>query len=91
MVRHEAAEALGGIPSPGVDGDGADEEGQGNAVLELLREWAGKNDAPQVVRDSCVVAVDMWEVSCFICVCVCGLRYELTVTGMRYRVSLFPS
>ena len=55
MVRHEAAEALGGIPT----GDG----GHGVAVLEVLREWAAKEGAPQVVRDSCVVAVDMWEVS----------------------------
>lgn len=54
MVRHEAAEALGGIPSDGSDG---------GEVLKLLREWAAKNDAPDVVRDSCVVAVDMWEVS----------------------------
>ena len=53
MVRHEAAEALGGIPSDGSDG---------GTVLQLLREWAAKHDAPDVVRDSCVVAVDMWEV-----------------------------
>lgn len=53
MVRHEAAEALGGIPSDGSDG---------GTVLQLLREWASKTDAPDVVRDSCVVAVDMWEV-----------------------------
>lgn len=53
MVRHEAAEALGGIPSDGSDG---------GEVLQLLREWAAKKDAPDVVRDSCVVAVDMWEV-----------------------------
>lgn len=53
MVRHEAAEALGGIPSDGSDG---------GTVLQLLREWALKTEAPDVVRDSCVVAVDMWEV-----------------------------
>jgi deoxyhypusine monooxygenase len=53
MVRHEAAEALGGIPSDGSDG---------GAVLQLLREWGAKRDAPDVVRDSCLVAVDMWEV-----------------------------
>ena len=49
MVRHEAAEALGGI---------ATEE-----VLPILRQWAGKEDAPRVIRESCVVAIDMWEVS----------------------------
>ena len=48
MVRHEAAEALGGIA--------ADE------VLPVLRKWAAKDDAPRVVRESCVVAIDMWEV-----------------------------
>ncbi|KAF9516483.1 hypothetical protein BS47DRAFT_1390730 [Hydnum rufescens UP504] len=62
MVRHEAAEALGGIPSPSVaDDDGLEAKGSGSAVFKLLREWAAKDDAPQVVRDSCVVAVDMWE------------------------------
>jgi len=58
MVRHEAAEALGSIPSSpsgnGVAGDGED-------VLRVLREWGKREDAPDVVRDSCLVAVDMWE------------------------------
>ncbi|KAG8781984.1 deoxyhypusine hydroxylase [Ceratobasidium sp. 428] len=47
MVRHEAAEALGGIATP--------------EVLPILREWASKPDAPRVVRESCVVALDMYE------------------------------
>ncbi|KAG8715126.1 deoxyhypusine hydroxylase, partial [Ceratobasidium sp. 394] len=47
MVRHEAAEALGGIATPD--------------VLPILREWAAKSDAPRVVRESCVVALDMYE------------------------------
>lgn len=55
MVRHEAAEALGGIASDG--------EGEDGAVLSILREWAVKEDAPIVVRESCQVAIDMWEVS----------------------------
>lgn len=55
MVRHEAAEALGGIASDG--------EGEDGAVLAILREWAVKEDAPVVVRESCQVAIDMWEVS----------------------------
>jgi deoxyhypusine monooxygenase len=58
MVRHEAAEALGGIAS-----DGAEEKGED--VLAILREWAVKEDAPVVVRESCQVAIDMWEVSIF--------------------------
>ncbi|KAG8694378.1 deoxyhypusine hydroxylase [Ceratobasidium sp. 395] len=46
-VRHEAAEALGGIATP--------------EVLPILREWASQPDAPRVVRESCVVALDMYE------------------------------
>ena len=49
MVRHEAAEALGGIAT--------------EDCLPVLRKWMTKEDAPQVVRESCVVAIDMWEVS----------------------------
>jgi deoxyhypusine monooxygenase len=49
MVRHEAAEALGGIATP--------------EVLPHLREWMTRDDSPQVVRESCQVAIDMWEVS----------------------------
>jgi len=47
MVRHEAAEALGGIATP--------------EVLPYLREWMNKRDAPLVVRESCQIAIDMWE------------------------------
>jgi deoxyhypusine monooxygenase len=48
MVRHEAAEALGGIATP--------------EVLPHLKEWMVREDAPRVVRESCQVAIDMWEV-----------------------------
>ncbi|KIM24726.1 hypothetical protein M408DRAFT_75512 [Serendipita vermifera MAFF 305830] len=47
MVRHEAAEALGGIAT--------------DDCLPVLRKWMAKEDAPQVVKESCVVAIDMWE------------------------------
>ncbi|OCH90913.1 ARM repeat-containing protein [Obba rivulosa] len=47
MVRHEAAEALGGIATP--------------EVLPHLKEWMERPDAPRVVRESCQVAIDMWE------------------------------
>ncbi|KAJ6563537.1 armadillo-type protein [Mycena sp. CBHHK59/15] len=47
MVRHEAAEALGGIGTP--------------EVLPHLKEWMTREDAPTVVRQSCEVAIDMWE------------------------------
>lgn len=63
MVRHEAAEALGGIASDGADEDidPADDKLPEGGVLTILREWAVKSDAPQVVRESCQVAIDMWE------------------------------
>lgn len=48
MVRHEAAEALGGIGTP--------------EVLPHLKEWMNNQEAPRVVRESCQVAIDMWEV-----------------------------
>ena len=48
MVRHEAAEALGGLATP--------------EVLPHLKDWMTREDAPQVVRESCQVAIDMWEV-----------------------------
>ncbi|KAK2465263.1 hypothetical protein APHAL10511_002617 [Amanita phalloides] len=47
MVRHEAAEALGGIGT--------------SEVLPYLREWMTRADAPRVVRESCQVAIDIWE------------------------------
>lgn len=50
MVRHEAAEALGGIATP--------------EVLPHLKEWRTREDSPTVVRESCQVAIDMWEVGC---------------------------
>lgn len=47
MVRHEAAEALGGIATP--------------EVLPHLKEWMNRDDSPRVVKESCQVALDMWE------------------------------
>ena len=89
MVRHEAAEALGGIASDGVEpassssiithlqttkankdlgererkAQGLDELLPPGGVLEVLREWAVREDAPLVVKESCQIAIDMWEVS----------------------------
>jgi hypothetical protein len=51
MVRHEAAEALGGIATP--------------EVFPYLKEYMTREDAPVVVRESCQVALDMYEV-CFL-------------------------
>jgi len=47
MVRHEAAEALGGIATP--------------EVLPHLKEYVAHPSAPAVVRESCQVALDMYE------------------------------
>ena len=61
MVRHEAAEALGGIATP--------------EVLPYLKEYMTREDAPSVVRESCQVALDMYEVgvSSFLLVIIGGL------------------
>jgi deoxyhypusine monooxygenase len=48
MVRHEAAEAHGGIANP--------------EVLSYLKEYITREDAPVIVRESCQVALDMYEV-----------------------------
>lgn len=45
MVRHEAAEALGSIATP--------------EVLQTLLEYS--KDDERVVRESCMVALDMYE------------------------------
>ncbi|TFY83859.1 hypothetical protein EWM64_g149 [Hericium alpestre] len=47
MVRHEAAEALGGIATP--------------EVLPYLKEYLTGDDVPVVVKESCQVALDMYE------------------------------
>jgi hypothetical protein len=41
-------------------------------VLAILKEWSQREDAPRVVRESCVVAVDMWEVCTFWSTGVCS-------------------
>lgn len=69
MVRHEAAEALGGIASEAPEdvedqsGLYESEEDRKKGVLGILREWSVKESAPPVVRESCQVALDMYEVS----------------------------
>ncbi|KAK4702085.1 deoxyhypusine monooxygenase, partial [Phenoliferia sp. Uapishka_3] len=47
MVRHEAAEALGGIAT--------------DDCLPVLKELAGDENCPRVVKESCEVALDMYE------------------------------
>lgn len=67
MVRHEAAEALGGIATP--------------EVLPHLKEWMTRDDAPRVVRESCQVAIDMWEV----CRCIL-LAFQGIHTNINFVV-----
>lgn len=57
MVRHEAAEALGGIVEEGEEDKDA-KNGDYTLVLDTLKKWAHDMDAPRVVRESCVVALD---------------------------------
>ncbi|GJJ15728.1 hypothetical protein Clacol_010006 [Clathrus columnatus] len=57
MVRHEAAEALGGI----VGEPPLDSTSETVDVLSILKEWSTRSDAPRIVRESCLVAIDMWE------------------------------
>lgn len=54
MVRHEAAEALGGIVEEGEE----DKSSDYSLVLDTLKRWAQDMSAPRVVRESCVVALD---------------------------------
>ncbi|KIO21368.1 hypothetical protein M407DRAFT_245504 [Tulasnella calospora MUT 4182] len=62
MVRHEAAEALGGI-AEAESGQDIDVyiDGKKVDVVEVLKEWMTRPDAPLVVKQSCQVAIDMWE------------------------------
>jgi hypothetical protein len=72
MVRHEAAEALGSIATP--------------EVLPYLKEYMTREDAPTVVRESCQVALDMYEVgvSYFLWNTVLGVEH-LPITVRKFR------
>lgn len=64
MVRHEAAEALGGIAEEAQESDCVPSADAGNVsgdidqALRVLKKWAQDASAPRVVRESCVVALD---------------------------------
>jgi len=76
MVRHEAAEALGGIGTP--------------EVLPHLKEWLVRDDSPRVVRESCQVAIDMWEVCRLLSGCP-GSRYLIIfMADDRFVAGLVP-
>jgi hypothetical protein len=63
MVATRPPEALGGIASDSADTDidPRDDPLPEGGVLAILRDWAVRPEAPQVVRESCQVAIDMWE------------------------------
>lgn len=56
MVRHEAAEALGAVVEEGEENEG--NEKATDTVLTTLKRWAQDQNAPRVVRESCIVALD---------------------------------
>lgn len=61
MVRHEAAEALGAVVEEGEDATGgeADQVQATTAkIMDTLKRWAEDQQAPRVVRESCIVALD---------------------------------
>ncbi|PWZ02705.1 ARM repeat-containing protein [Testicularia cyperi] len=59
MVRHEAAEALGGIVEEESENTtSSDEKNDYSLVLQTLTKWAHDLQAPRVVRESCIVALD---------------------------------
>ena len=73
MVRHEAAEALGGIATPD--------------VLPHLKEWMTREDAPRIVRESCQVAIDMWEVRTEVFFHRLGWLIDHCLTSTRTRTN----
>ncbi|CAO1619825.1 unnamed protein product [Parajaminaea phylloscopi] len=60
MVRHEAAEALGAVVEEGDEDEVAKEGGASltEQVIKELKRWAEDLEAPRVVRESCIVALD---------------------------------
>lgn len=61
MVRHEAAEALGAVVEEGEEASGgeADQVRATTAkIMDTLKRWATDQQAPRVVRESCIVALD---------------------------------
>lgn len=60
MVRHEAAEALGAVVEEGDEDEVAKEGGASltEQVMKELKRWAEDLEAPRVVRESCIVALD---------------------------------
>lgn len=57
MVRHEAAEALGAVVEEATESQESTGQ-QVDIVMKTLKQWANNAEAPRVVRESCLVALD---------------------------------
>lgn len=57
MVRHEAAEALGAVVEEASESQNASGQ-KVDIVMKTLQQWANNDQAPRVVRESCLVALD---------------------------------
>jgi deoxyhypusine monooxygenase len=57
MVRHEAAEALGAVVEEATESQDTSEQ-KVDVVMKTLQQWANNAQAPRVVRESCLVALD---------------------------------
>jgi deoxyhypusine monooxygenase len=84
MVRHEAAEALGGIDFT-IKGDRAilkdgKEKSLREEIWDILQDYAGKEGVPDVVRESCIVARDMLKVpTIFSSICLSDTHYKYSM------------
>lgn len=61
MVRHEAAEALGAVVEEGEEASGeelSEVQSISAKIMQTLKRWADDQQAPRVVRESCIVALD---------------------------------
>lgn len=76
MVRHEAAEALGAVVEEGDEmetkqaedaQDGSHQLSLTDQVMKELKRWAEDLQAPRVVRESCIVALDEMACECVVC------------------------
>lgn len=57
MVRHEAAEALGAVVEEATESQESTGQ-QVDTVIKTLQQWATNAEAPRIVRESCLVALD---------------------------------
>lgn len=85
MVRHEAAEALGAVVEEQEEAleqpENANDDSTARSVqtvMQTLRRWAHDDEAPRVVRESCVVALDEMACECLSVNATCPAGCALT-------------